>query len=79
MKIRYCETTISQSLPCQVGWGSAGTDGVKSCHDEPMEENCRHIRNYHLSCPICGTALTEKWYCNMCKSTFEDFFTWIFG
>jgi len=41
MKIRYCQTKLF--LFCPVAWGSGGTEGLKSCYDGPMEENCKYI------------------------------------
>jgi len=40
---RYCEFDISRVFPCTVGWGSIDADGVKTCHDDPVEGNCRFI------------------------------------
>lgn len=40
---RYCELSISKLYPCCVGWGSLDDNGLKTCTDEPMEENCKYI------------------------------------
>ena len=59
MKVRYCGTILQSWKPCEVGWGSVGSDGIKSCCDEPQEENCRVLvdETDPLICPTCGTAL----------------------
>jgi len=60
MKIRYCQTKLYTY--CPVAWGSAGTEGLKSCYVEPMEENCKHIietdDEHEIEfCPTCGRRL----------------------
>ena len=55
MKTKYCLTRLQKIIPCDVGWGSASNDGVKTCQDEPVEENCHYIIDPStLSCPYCG-------------------------
>ncbi len=44
MKVRYC----SLGHQCACGWGSInclkdGTTKIRSCLDDPMEENCNNI------------------------------------
>ena len=59
MKVRYCTTIEQKWRPCDIGWGSVGDEGIKSCWDEPMEENCRRIVDTGdvAICPTCGTAI----------------------
>jgi len=59
MKIRYCWTTLHYRKPCDVGWGSANGEVIKTCHDDPMEENCKNIVNTEnpVICPTCGTTI----------------------
>ena len=59
MKIRYCETILQQWKPCDVGCGSMDKDGMKSCCDEPVEDNCHLIveTSDPVICPTCGTAI----------------------
>ncbi len=61
MRIRYCLTEGQRLKPCESGWGSYGSEGCKSCGDEPMEENCRCIvdtDNKHF-CPYCGGEIPK--------------------
>jgi len=61
MKKRKCQITIG--FICPVAWGSVGTEGLKSCYDEPMEENCKYLVDEEPEvecCPTCGTALGIK-------------------
>ena len=60
-KVRYCETKLQSSIPCGVEWWSGtrhpflGPMILKSCKDEPMEENCRNIIEAKDGvCPCCG-------------------------
>lgn len=59
MKMRYCQTVLESWKRCDVGWGNSSEEGVTSCWDEPLEENCHNIVNSEdiLFCPKCGTAL----------------------
>ena len=59
MKIRYCSTTLNKENPCLCGWLGLNYIESKSCHDEPIEENCRKIVDTQdiVYCPRCGTAL----------------------
>ena len=43
LPMRYCYLSISRGMGCPAGWGSIDSHGIKSCTDEPMEKNCRHI------------------------------------
>lgn len=43
VKKRYCFTTPIGLNDCPVGWGSIDERGLKSCCDEPIEDNCRNI------------------------------------
>ena len=43
MRIRYCLTALGKIIPCCVGWGEISSNTIKTCQDEPMEENCHYI------------------------------------
>lgn len=60
--IRYCLTERAKLRPCGVSWGTADTtNGMKSCYDEPQEENCRMLVDEHIrqTCPYCGNVLQQ--------------------
>ena len=60
---RYCETPSGKIDPCLVGWGAySNLNSTKSCHDEPIEENCRRIvqEDGVQLCPSCGRELDER-------------------
>ena len=57
-KVRYCETPLQQLMPCIVGWGNVNSDGISSCRDEGMKENCHNVVDVKdLRCPYCGSHL----------------------
>ncbi len=61
MKIKYCLTEGQRLSPCESGWGSADSEGIKGCSDEPMEDNCRRIvdsADIHF-CPYCGGIIPK--------------------
>ncbi len=60
--IRYCQANSGKNPPCPVGWGNASIKGIKSCLDDPKEENCKYLVNENdiYFCPICGSALGMK-------------------
>jgi len=63
MRVRYCETQLQKLMPCGVGWGNSsceknGKINARTCHDEPMKENCHNIVDDNaLRCPYCGGDL----------------------
>ena len=60
-KVRYCETPLQRLMPCDVGWGSYGSEGLRNCFDESRDENCRNIVEVRdLQCPYCGSHLAMK-------------------
>lgn len=58
-RIRYCCTVIQGIVPCSVSGGKASSDGVGSCLDGPMEENCYNIVDDSSfgECPTCGSHI----------------------
>ena len=43
MRKRYCMTVEALIAPCRCDWTVNEGGLLKCCHEEPMEENCRHI------------------------------------
>ncbi len=43
MKIPYCLSEHCGFRPCDVGWGSVDSNGMRSCTDLPHEENCHYL------------------------------------
>ena len=52
--VRYCDTGFQKGASCDVGWGTIDTGGYKSCHDEPVTQNCRNLidLNHLTACPF---------------------------
>lgn len=40
---RFCEAEGQARSSCEVGWGSQGGEGSRSCFDLPIEDNCRNL------------------------------------
>jgi len=58
MRTRYCDTTLQEVAPCNVGWANYSTDGGTTCRDEPAIKNCHNLVDpTSLHCPFCGTHI----------------------